>query len=201
MEDKEKKTAGEKAAEETEEIKEVPEETAEAENEEKTSGKEEKKHRHSKELKQLQQAKAELEKKLEELDDRYKRLAAEYDNFRKRSAKEKEGAYTDAYADALKELLPVMDNIERAGAFVSEDAEDNLSKGVRMTSKQFAEAIERMGVESFGEPGEQFDPNLHNAVMHEEDETKEANVITEVFMKGYKRGDKVIRYAMVKTAN
>ena len=199
MEEKEKSTAEETVEEEVK-----TEAKAEAETEtgsEETDKKEDKKHKHSKEVKKLEQAKAELEGKLAELDDKYKRLAAEYDNFRKRSAKEKEGAYTDAYADALKELLPVIDNIERAAAFVSDDAEDNLSKGVKMTAKLFSEAIERMGVESFGEAGEQFDPNLHNAVMHEEDESKGANEITDVFMKGYKRGDRIIRYAMVKTVN
>ena len=153
-----------------------------------------------KEIKKLEAENKELNEKAAELDDRYKRMAAEYDNFRKRSAKEREGVYADAYADALKEILPVIDNLERALSYET-DTEDKLFKGVQITLNQFSTALEKMGVTSFGEKGEQFDPNIHNAVMHEENEELGENVITDVFQKGYKKGDKIIRYAMVKSAN
>ena len=140
-------------------------------------------------------------KELDELNDRYLRMMAEYDNFRRRAAKEKEGVWGDAYAAALKEILPVMDNLERAAAFAAQEPDSPLAAGVGMTLTQFAQALEKMGVESLGEPGDPFDPTLHNAVMHVEDENLGDNVIAEVFQKGYRKGDHVIRYAMVKVAN
>ena len=148
---------------------------------------------------------AELEKKLEKADalaaeqnDKYMRLAAEYDNFRKRSAKEKEGIYADAYADALKSILPIIDNLERAVGV--EDA-DAVAKGLEMTLKGAAEALEKMGVEAFGAEGDEFDPNMHNAMMMVDDENHKEGEIVNVFQKGYKKGDKIIRYAMVTVAN
>ena len=158
-----------------------------------------------KKVKKLEAEIAELEKtveennaKIAELNDKYMRMIAEYDNFRKRSAKEKEGIYSDAYADAISSILPVLDNIERASAYTDADA---VLKGVQMILKGAEDAFEKMGVTSFGEKGEEFDPNRHNAVMHIDDENLGENVIAEVFQKGYMKGDKIIRYAMVTVAN
>ncbi|MBI6871714.1 nucleotide exchange factor GrpE [Clostridium aciditolerans] len=134
----------------------------------------------------------------EALKDRLARLNAEYDNFRKRTSKEKEGIYTDACEDVLKEMLPVLDNLERAIS-VEGSAED-IKKGIEITIKQFGSALEKLSVEEISNEGE-FDPNFHNAVMHIEDDQYEKNQVVEVFQKGYKRGDKVLRYSMVKVAN
>ena len=142
-----------------------------------------------------------LQKSYDECNDRYLRMMAEYDNFRRRAQKEREGAYGDAYADALKTILPVFDNLERALQFVDGTADDKLASGVSMTINQFSEALTKMGVEVFGEAGETFDPQIHNAVMHVEDESQGEGIITEVFQKGYRKGDKIIRFAMVKVAN
>lgn len=130
--------------------------------------------------------------------DRLARTVAEYDNFRKRTAKEKEGIYTNACEDILKELLPVLDNLERA--ITVEGSVDDLKKGIEMTIKQFNGALEKLEVEEIKSDGE-FDPNVHNAVMHVDDEQYEKNQVVEVFQKGYKRGDKVLRHSMVKVAN
>ncbi|WP_027625033.1 nucleotide exchange factor GrpE [Clostridium lundense] len=139
-----------------------------------------------------------LNNELETLKDRLVRTVAEYDNYRKRTAKEKEGIYTDACEDVLKQMLPVLDNLERALA--ADGSIDDLKKGVEMTVKQFNDSLEKLGVEEISvEDG--FDPNFHNAVMHIDDESYEKNVVVEVFQRGYKRGDKVIRYSMVKVAN
>lgn len=134
----------------------------------------------------------------EALKDRLARLNAEYDNFRKRTSKEKEGIYTDACEDVLKEMLPVLDNLERAIS-VEGSAED-IKKGIEITIKQFGSALEKLSIEEISNEGE-FDPNFHNAVMHIEDDQYGKNQIVEVFQKGYKRGDKVLRYSMVKVAN
>lgn len=134
----------------------------------------------------------------EALKDRLARLNAEYDNFRKRTSKEKEGIYTDACEDVLKEMLPVLDNLERAIS-VEGSAED-IKKGIEITIKQFGSALEKLSVEEISNEGE-FDPNFHNAVMHIEDDKYGKNQVVEAFQKGYKRGDKVLRYSMVKVAN
>lgn len=150
---------------------------------------------------ELEKVKSELEKvKAEstEINDKYLRTAAEYDNFRKRSAKEKEGIYSEAYADALSSILPIMDNLERA-ALYSDGAQ--LSDGIKLIFKSAKEAFERIGVSEFGAVGEQFDPQIHNAMMHIDDENYGANEIVEVFQKGYKKGDRVLREALVKVAN
>jgi len=138
-----------------------------------------------------------------EMEDRYLRMIAEYDNFRRRSVKERESAYTDAYSDALKEILPVIDNLERALTFANAESkiDDKLTEGVIMTLNQFTEALGHMGVVAVGAKGDTFNPEYHNAVMHEEDDTKGINEIAEVFLKGYKREEKVLRYAMVKVVN
>ena len=150
---------------------------------------------------EIEKLKKELEAKeneLEELNDKYMRMAAEYDNFRRRSAKERENVYTEAYGDAISEVLPIIDNMERAAMYT--DAE-KVSEGVAMTLKTFNDILEKMGITVVGQVGETFDPELHNAVMHVDDESLGENVIKEVFQKGYKKGDKVIRYAMVIVAN
>ena len=160
----------------------------------------------------LQEAKAEEAKKEEkpsELDtvkeqlakehDGYLRLAAEYDNFRKRSQKEKDDLYTVIKAETVGKFLPVYDNLERALA--QETADEAYKKGVEMTMNQLVKVMEGLGVTSFGEIGEAFDPARHNAVMHVEEEGLGENVIAEVFQKGFLVGEKVIRFAMVKVAN
>ncbi|MBP2033030.1 molecular chaperone GrpE [Clostridium algifaecis] len=135
---------------------------------------------------------------LEALKDRLARVTAEYDNFRKRTAKEKEKIYTEACEDILKQMLPVLDNLERAISV--EGNMDDLKQGIDMTMKQFNDAFKKLNVEEIPTDG-QFDPHIHSAVMHIEDESYEENSIVEVFQKGYKREDKVIRPSMVKVAN
>ena len=149
-------------------------------------------------LAELEKTAEENEKKIAELEDFYLRTMAEYDNFRKRSAKEKEGIYSDAYADALSSILPIIDNLERA---VGVEGADAVAKGLEMTLKGAAEALEKMGVEAFGAEGDAFDPNMHNAMMMVDDENHKEGEIVTVFQKGYKKGDKIIRYAMVTVAN
>lgn len=133
------------------------------------------------------------------LNDKYLRLYAEYDNFRRRSQKEKEGIYGDAKADTLKEFLPVYDNLVRALATATQD--EAYAKGVEMIMTQFNKTMEKLGVTRIESLGQKFDPELHNAVMHVDDETKGENEIAEVFQEGFKLGEKVIRFAMVKVAN
>ena len=147
---------------------------------------------------QAEQIKA-LQAKLQETKDQLMRTLAEYDNFRKRSQKEKDGLYADGKTDAIAKLLPVADNLERAAA--AEGDAESFKKGVEMTLKQLTDSLAALGVTAFGEPGEPFDPNLHNGVMHEDNEELPENSIAAVFMKGYKLGDKVIRHATVKVAN
>ena len=131
--------------------------------------------------------------------DAHLRLAAEYDNFRKRTVKEKEASYGNGKADAVAKMLPVYDNLERA---LNQPTEDTAyKKGVELTMTELVKILNGLGVEIFGERGEAFDPNLHNAVMHIDDETLEENTISQVFQKGFKIGDKVVRFAMVQVAN
>ena len=131
--------------------------------------------------------------------DAYLRLAADYDNYRKRTTKEKEQSYTNGKSDAVAKLLPVYDNLERALNQPTEDAA--YKKGVEMTMTELTKILTGLGVEIFGEAGETFDPNLHNAVMHLDSEEHDENVIAQVFQKGFRLGDKVIRFAMVQVAN
>ena len=131
--------------------------------------------------------------------DSFLRLAADYDNFRKRTVKEKEASYGNGRADTIGKLLPVYDNLERALNQPTEDAA--YKKGVEMTMAELVKIFTALGVEIFGNPGDAVDPNLHNAVMHIDDETLEENVISQVFQKGFKIGDKVVRFAMVQVAN
>ena len=177
---------------------ETPAEPAEAKKPESGAG-EEKKHKETKrELAQLREKVSELEKTLSEEKEKYLRMLAEYDNFRKRSQKEREGIYTDAVSDVVGQILPIADNLERAGKF--SDGE-KVAEGLRLTMNALNECLNKLGVTAFGAPGDTFDPNLHNAIMHEEDESRGEGEIVEVFQPGYKRGDKIIRYAMVKVAN
>ena len=132
--------------------------------------------------------------------DKFLRLAAEYDNFRKRSAKEKSDIYSSSKADVINEILPILDNFERA-AMNSEADFDGYKKGIELIFNQFIGVLKKFGVESFGEEGEEFDPALHSAVMVVEDPDLGSNVIAQVFSKGYKLGDKIIREAVVKVAN
>lgn len=131
--------------------------------------------------------------------DSYLRLAADYDNFRKRSRKEQEQSYTNGKSDAIVKLLPVYDNLERALNQPTEDAA--YKKGVEMTMTELVKILTGLGVEIYGAPGDSFDPTLHNAVMHTEDESAAENTITQVFQKGFKLGDKIVRFAMVQVAN
>ena len=131
--------------------------------------------------------------------DAHLRIAAEYDNFRKRTVKEKEASYGNGKADAVAKMLPVYDNLERALNQPTEDAA--YKKGVEMTMNELVKIFTGLGVEIFGQQGDAFDPNLHNAVMHIDDETMEENTIAQVFQKGFKIGDKIVRFAMVQVAN
>lgn len=149
-------------------------------------------------MRKLKDENNKLTNEVEALKERLVRITAEYENYRKRTTKEKEGIYTDACTDVLKEMIPVLDNLERAIA-VDGSAED-IKTGIEMTIKGFKNSFEKLGVEEIDATGE-FDPNYHQAVMHIEDESLGANSIAEVFQKGYKRGEKIIRYTVVKVAN
>lgn len=150
--------------------------------------------------KEEESAEEKLQKQLDELNDRYMRMAAEYDNYRKRVAKERDMIRSEATGKALSAILPIYDNLERALA--QETADTEYKKGVEMTARQFESALDSLGVEIISaEPGTEFDPTVHNAVMHMEDESLGENCIAECFQKGFRHGDKVIRTAMVKVAN
>lgn len=146
-------------------------------------------------LEELEALKAEVAGK----EEKYLRLLAEYDNFRKRSQKEKESSYTDAKCDAVKALLPVYDNLERALKQGTED--EAYAKGVEMTMSGLREALKGLGVEEIEALGKTFDPTLHNAISHVDDEALGESAVAEVFQAGFKLGDKVIRFALVKVAN
>ncbi|MBR6916997.1 MAG: nucleotide exchange factor GrpE [Clostridia bacterium] len=189
---------------EEEALKETPEAEAEGaspESEEKASDdkknkKEEKKYKAK--AASLEKENAELKAKLEGETDSRLRIAAEYENFRKRTQKEKDGIYSDAVSDTLKELLPLLDDLDRAATYMDGD---NVGEGLALILKTVPDVLSKLKVEPFGEAGEQFDPNLHDAMMHEENEAYGENEIVEVFRKGYKTGEKIIRHALVKVAN
>lgn len=141
-----------------------------------------------------------LKKELSEKEDKFLRICAEYDNFRKRSSKEKQDIYVTSKTDIIKELLPILDNFERADANPDADYE-TYKKGVELIYNQFLQILEKFNVKAYGAEGETFDPNIHSAVMTVEDESLGENVIAQVFSKGYKLGDKIIREAVVKVAN
>ena len=140
-----------------------------------------------------------LEKELAQLNDKYLRTVAEYDNYRKRTQREKEAIYPEAKASVTALFLPVLDNLERALEASCEG--DALYEGLKMIMKQFETALESAGVEHIEAVGQKFDPNLHNAVMHVDDESYGENEIVEEFQKGYKIGDRIVRHSMVKVAN
>ena len=140
-----------------------------------------------------------LAKLVADVNDKYLRLAAEYDNYRKRTAKEKESIYGDAKADTIKPLLAVYDNLERGIA--QYDEADVHRQGLELILRQFTEALTKLGVTEIESQGVPFDPEKHNAVMHVEDESVGENTVVEVFQKGFALGDKVLRFAMVKVAN
>ena len=145
---------------------------------------------------------AELEQKAADNFDKYQRCLAEFDNFRKRTSKEKASMYDDGVRETVEKLLPVVDNLERAvAAQENVDAEDAFLKGVQMTLKQFMEILNGMGVEEIKALGEKFNPNLHAAVAHEDDDAYGENEIILEMLKGYQYKDKVIRHSMVKVAN
>ena len=153
-----------------------------------------------KELEETKKALAAAEKKAEEAGDNALRIAAEYDNFRKRTQSEKAGIYAGAVSDTLGGLLPIIDNLQYAAKYSGGDAE-KVAEGLNMILSKLPETLEKLGIKAFGEAGETFDPALHNAVMHVEDESYGEGEIVEVLQQGYMYGDKVLRYAMVKTAN
>ena len=178
-----------------EETKETVEETVTPPEEEKKAKKKSDK-KADKEVEALKVSLEEKEKELAEQKETYLRLAAEYDNFRRRSKSEREGVYSEACSDVINEFLPVLDNIERAAAYATDE---KVAEGISMMAKAFSETLAKLGVEEI--ECKVFDPNVHNAVMHVDDEQYGEGEIVEVFQKGFKRGEKVIRYAMVKTAN
>ncbi len=172
-----------------EETKAADAETPTEEKQEKEKGKDKKpSHREARELEAL---KAQLAEK----NDQYLRLYAEYENFRKRSEKEKSDCYANAYADALCAFLPLMDSMEQARQFSPDD------KGIQALTKQQNDILSKLGITEMQSDGAVFDPNLHNAIMHEENPDVGEGVITQTFQKGYLRGDKVLRHAVVKVAN
>ncbi len=185
----------------TEETSSQQEETAEktakeSKKEEKETSKKEKKEKKDKKASELK----ELQEKLDAQKDSYMRLAAEYDNYRKRTANEKLSIYNDATAKAVEELLPVADSMQMALQSLKNAPED-VKKGIELVSQQLEKSFEKLRIESFGEIGDDFDPELHNAVSKIESEELSENQIAQVFQKGYKIGDKVIRHAMVQVAN
>ena len=137
----------------------------------------------------------------DELYDKHLRLMAEYDNYKKRTQKEKEEIGSFATADAIEKLLPVVDNLERALDALSDSEKNTFTEGIELVYRQMMEIFEKMGVSEIDAVGKEFDPELHNAVMHIDDENFGTNTVAEQFMKGYKYKDKVIRYSMVKVAN
>lgn len=179
---------------EAENQQEAAEEQAQAEQEEKKAKKKEpKKDKKAEEIKELQD-------KLAAQKDSYMRLAAEYDNYRKRTANEKLSLYNDATAKAVEELLPVADSVQMALQNMK-DASDEERKGLELISQQLEKSLEKLKIETFGEVGEEFDPQLHNAISKVENEDLGKNQISAVYQSGYKIGGKVIRHAMVQVAN
>lgn len=186
-------------SETNEQTADVKKETAQAEQPETEPEKTEPKQDEAKPEQSQPTELEQLQKKLDEEHDARLRLAAEYDNYRKRSQKERDNLYTDIRSETVAKFLPVYDNLERALA--GETADTAYKKGVEMTMNELKKIMKGLGVEEFGEQGEAFDPQKHNAVMHVEDDTLEENVVAEVFQKGFRVGEKVVRFAMVKVAN
>ena len=173
--------------------------TEKKETEEKAEKPDKKSARKNKEEKELKKLREETQAQMAALNDKYMRLAAEYDNYRKRTSLELDARYNDAKLDVLKSLLPVLDNFERAAG--ADCADKAYKDGVELIFRQFIEILQKNGVEEIEAAGQPFDPAFHNAVMHTEDETLGENTVAEVFQKGYKQGDRVLRPSMVKVAN
>ena len=193
-------TTPETEAEVKEETKAAPEAEQKPDKKaEKKSEKAEKKSEKAEKKSEKAPTKKSLEEELAAERDKYLRLLAEYDNFRRRSAKERENIYTDVRCETLKKFLPVYDSLSRALAQTPED--DACRKGLEMIMTQYEKSLEQLGVVMIEAVGQPFDANLHNAVMHIEDENYGENVIVEEFEKGFKIGDKILRYSMVKVAN
>ena len=203
-EDKTKQDAAPETAAETAEetAAEAVEETPAEEKTDKKADKKDKKFGRKKDderVAALEKEKEALEKDKAALNDKYLRICAEYDNFRRRSQKEKDGLFGDIKANTVQQFLPVYDNLERALKQGTED--EAYRKGVEMIMTQFANTLEKLGVKKIESLGQTFDPKLHNAVMHVDDEEQGENVIVDVFQEGFMLGEKVIRFAMVKVAN
>lgn len=181
-------------------VKETPEKETDNKKETETAEETEKSETSGGEKDSLDSELENIRNQLSQVNDKLLRTLAEYDNYRKRTQKEKEAIYSDSKSEIVMKLLPVIDNFERAEKAEQPDFE-TYKKGIDMIFTQLTEAMKSLGVESFGETGDVFDPNMHNGVMHTEDENFGENVIADVFMKGYKMGDKVLRPATVKVAN
>jgi len=181
---------------ESEEVKEAP--ATEEAPETPAPEAENKKEKKNKKTRELEAKIGDLEAALADKEDKYLRVCAEYDNFRRRSQKERESVYSDAYSDAINALLPVLDNLGRAVGCEDPKA---LADGLALILKSFDEGLTKLGIEEIKAVGETFDPERHYAVLHVEDENYGENEVVEVLQKGYTRGDKVIRYAVVKVAN
>lgn len=175
-----------------------PEKAAEAKENKKEDKKEKKQKKESKKDREAE-LKETAEKLIQAEKEKYLRLCAEYDNFRKRSQRERDTLYTDIKADTLLKFLPIYDNLERALATPTED--EAYRRGVEMIMTQFCATMQKLGITEIEALGQKFDPNVHNAVMHVEDEAFGENEVVEVFQKGFMLNDKVIRFAMVKVAN
>lgn len=208
MSSEEKKVNENAAAEETEKVEVNAEQVEDAVKEEKETEKTDKNEKVEKSekkgfFKNKNKEVEELGQKLADMQDKFQRTLAEFDNFRKRTSKEKASMYDDGVRDTIEKLLPIFDNLERAIASVDGKVDENdpLLKGVKMTDKQLKEILAAMGVEEIKALGEKFDPNLHAAVAHVEDENFGENEVVLDMMKGYKYKEKVIRHSMVKVAN
>lgn len=179
----------------------VDEQTANAEEvKEEKSDKKDKKEKKDKKADKAEKALEDMKKEFEAQKNNYLRLAAEYDNYRKRTTNEKASIYSDATAKAVSEILTVADSLEMA-LKAAENAPEEFKKGIELVAAQMQSALAKLNVEKFGEVGEEFNPELHNAVSKLEDESLGENVIAQVFQSGYKTGDKIIRHAMVQVAN
>ena len=164
------------------------------------SDKKDKKEKKDKKADKAEKALEDIKKELEAQKNNYLRLAAEYDNYRKRTTNEKASIYSDATAKAVSEILTVADSLEMA-LKAAENAPEEFKKGIELVAAQMHSALAKLNVEKFGEVGEEFNPELHNAVSKVEDDSLGENVIAQVFQSGYKTGDKIIRHAMVQVAN
>ena len=185
---------------ETEAVEEeVQPKAEEPKQEEKPAEAPKKEEKPAKELKAKAEKEPDLKSQLAAEKDKYLRLLAEYDNFRRRSQKEKENIYTDVRGETLKKFLPVYDSLYRALMQTAED--DPARKGLEMIMTQYENALTQLGVSLIEAVGQPFDANFHNAVMHVEDESVGENIVVEEFEKGFKIGDKVLRYSVVKVAN